>query len=190
MCNIVSFSCCEYSFFFIFTGVPVNTTFAPFLILSCASLNDTNIVSAFPDNIFTALPGKALLSCNNVGIFRLCAAEIVAPQIYPPVPITISGLNSFIIFLASPNPFRVLYIFFRFSTEIFLLNPYASIVFNLYPALGTKSFSSPLVVPIKIISESFSSSFILFAIAKPGFICPPVPAAAIITFILNFFPFL
>ena len=44
----------------------------------------------------------------------------------------------------------------------------------------------PLVVPINIISEFGSFSFILFAIAKPGFICPPVPAAATITFILYF----
>ena len=40
-------------------------------------------------------------------------------------------------------------------------------------------------VPIKMISESGSSFFILFAIANPGLICPPVPAAAIIT--LNVF---
>ena len=32
-------------------------------------------------------------------------------------------------------------------------------------------------------NASLFFSFILFAIAKPGFICPAVPAAAIITFI-------
>lgn len=68
---------------------------------------------------------------------------------YPPVPITISGLNSFTILLASPIPLKVLYNFFKFSIDIFLLKPYASIVFNSYPALGTRSFSNPLVVPNK-----------------------------------------
>ena len=42
------------------------------------------------------------------------------------------------------------------------------------------------IVPIKTILASGLSSFILFAIAIPGFICPPVPAAEIITFIINF----
>ena len=89
---------------------------------------------------------------------------------YPPVPITTSGLNSSIIFLASFIEAKVLYISFTFSIETFLLNPYASIVFKVYPALGTKSFSSPLSVPINIISEFGCSLFILFAIAIPGFI--------------------
>ena len=104
---------------------------------------------------------------------------------YPPVPITISGLNSLTIFFACENPLNVLKLFFKADKEIFFINPYASTVFNLYPALGTRSFSIPLSVPTKIISESGSSFFILFAMAIPGFICPPVPAAAIITFILT-----
>ena len=104
---------------------------------------------------------------------------------YPPVPITISGLNSFTIFLASLNPFIVFILFANVLKDIFLLIPYASTVFSSYPALGTKSFSIPLLVPTNIILESFSFSFILFAMAIPGFICPPVPAAAIIT--LTFF---
>ena len=135
------------------------------------------------DSIFTAFPGNALLSCNITGILFFFAARTTGPHIYPPVPITTSGLNSFIILIASPIPLYVLCIFFKLSIEIFLLNPYASIVFNLYPALGTKSFSKPLVVPINITSEFFSSCFILFAIAIPGFICPAVPAAAIIALI-------
>ena len=61
------------------------------------------------------------------------------------------------------------------ALQVLILIPYASTVFNLYPALGTRSFSIPLSVPINIISESGSFSFILFAIAIPGFICPPVP---------------
>ena len=125
-----------------------------------------------------------MLSCKRTGTLFFFAANTTAPQIYPPVPITISGLNSFTIFLASPIPLYVLNSFFILSIEIFLLNPYASIVFNSYPARGTKSFSKPLFVPIKIILESFSSCLILFAIAIPGLICPPVPAAAIITFIM------
>ena len=52
--------------------------------------------------------------------------------------------------------------------------PYASIVFKSKPALGTKSFSNPLGVPINKISAVLFSLFILFAIAIPGLICPPV----------------
>ena len=146
-------------------------------------------MSAFLDKTFTAFPGNALLSCNTTGTFIFFAAQTTGPQIYPPAPTTTSGLNSFIIFFASPVADIVEHIFFKFSIDIFLLNPYAFIFFNPYPALGTKSFSSPLGVPINIISESGSSSFILFAIARPGFICPPVPAAAIITLIFVFLPF-
>ena len=69
-----------------------------FFILSLASSNETNIVSVFLAKNFTAFPGNALLSCNIVGIFKECATVIVAPQIYPPVPITISGFISFNIF--------------------------------------------------------------------------------------------
>ena len=157
-------------------------------ILERASSKDIKTVLTLGANIFTALPGNALLSCNTTGIFSLLAAHTTGPQIYPPAPTIISGLNSFIIFLAFPVAIKVAYIFLKFSIEIFLLNPYASIVFNSYPALGTKSFSNPLFVPINIISESGSSSFILFAIANPGFICPAVPAAATITLIF-FIPF-
>ena len=114
-----------------------------------ASSKETKIVSAYLDNIFTAFPGKALLSCNNTGTLFALAAIATAPHIYPPVPITISGLNSFTIFFASPIPLKVLYNFFKFSIESFLLNPYASIVLSSYPARGTKSFSKPLVVPYK-----------------------------------------
>ena len=142
-------------------------------------------MSNFFSKNLVAFPGYALLSCINVGIPNLCAAVIAPPQIYPPVPITISGLNSLTIFFASPNPFKVFKLFDKVLKEIFLLIPYASTVLSSYPALGTKSFSIPLLVPMNIISESFSFSFILFAIAIPGFMWPPVPAAAIITFILT-----
>ena len=84
--------------FLIFTGVPVKTIFLAFFILGMASLKETNIVFVFLAKILIAFPGNALLSCNTVGIPNLCASEIVAPQMYPPVPITTSGLNSLIIF--------------------------------------------------------------------------------------------
>ena len=102
---------------------------------------------------------------------------------YPPVPIIRSGLNSFIIFLDSPIEPIVFNNLFIFFTLKLLDIPYDSIVFSSYPALGTNFVSNPLFVPMKIISEFGSSFIILFAIAIPGFICPPVPAAAIITFI-------
>ena len=183
--NIFVFSSCEYSFFTIFTGVPVHTIFLAFGILERASSNDIKTVSALGANIFTAFPGNALLSCNMTGIFSLFAAHTTGPQIYPPAPTIISGLNSFIIFFALPVAINVAHIFLKLAIDICLLSPYASIVFNPYPALGTKSFSKPLVVPIKIISEFGSSCFILFAIANPGFICPAVPAAATITLIFS-----
>ena len=75
------------------------------------------------DNIFTARPGKELLSCSIVGIFSLCAAVSTGPHIYPPVPITISGLNSFIIFSATLTDFTVFIIFFILSLFNFLLKP-------------------------------------------------------------------
>ena len=169
--------------------MPVNTIFLAFGILERASSKDIKTVSAFLDKTFTAFPGNALLSCNTTGTFIFFAAQTTGPQIYPPAPTTTSGLNSFIIFFASPVADIVEHIFFKFSIDIFLLNPYASIVFNSYPALGTKSFSNPLSVPINRILDFPSISFILFAIAIPGLMCPPVPAAAIITLIFVFLPF-
>ena len=90
---------------------------------------ETNIVSAFFANIFTAFPGKLLLSCKSTGILLAFAATTTAPHIYPPVPITMSGLNSFTIFLASPIPLYVLYNFFRLSIDIFLFAIKAIIAF-------------------------------------------------------------
>ena len=49
---------------------------------------------------------------------------------YPPVPITTSGLNSSIIFFAWPIPFKCFNHIFTFSILIFLLNPCAVIVFS------------------------------------------------------------
>ena len=128
--SILLFCSLENSLFWIFTGVPVKTIFLALCILSLASSNDINTTSAFFARNFTAFPGKALLSCNATGIFSFLAAHTTGPQIYPPAPITTSGLNSFIIFFASPYPLNVLYILFIFSIEIFLLSTYASIVFN------------------------------------------------------------
>ena len=91
--------------------------------------------------------------------------------------------NVLLFFIKKRNNKYKIYIFFTLSRDIFLLKPYASILLRSYPALGIKSFSKPLSVPTNIISELGSSCFILFAIANAGFICPPVPAAAIIAFI-------
>ena len=104
-------------------GVPVTTTFDLSAKYFSASLNPSNILSNFFSKNLVAFPGYALLSCINVGIPSLCAAVIAPPQIYPPVPITISGLNSFTIFFASPKPFNVLKLFDNVLNEIFLLIP-------------------------------------------------------------------
>ena len=79
----------------------MTTTFFAFGNLAFASSNPTNILLALFDNIFTATPGNALLSCNTTGTFFFLAAIPTGTQIYPPVPITTSGLNCSIIFLAS-----------------------------------------------------------------------------------------
>lgn len=119
-----------YSFLDIFIGVPVYTILFAFFILCSASWKDINILSTFFANIFTAFPGNALLSCKTTGTLYLFAAKVAAPHMYPPAPITISGLNSFIIFFASSTPRIVFNIFLRFAIEISLLIPYASIVFS------------------------------------------------------------
>ena len=164
-------------------GLPVTTILFAFCNLVFASSNPNKTVFTFLASTFTESPGNALLSCRRVGIFNLFAALITGIQIYPPVPITTSALNSFIIFSESFIDLMVQYNLFIFFKVSFLSIPYASIVFNSYPALGTKSFSNPLSVPINRILDFPSISFILFAIAIPGLMCPPVPAAAIITFI-------
>ena len=108
----IVFLCSEvYSFFSIFTGVPVKTIFFAFGILERASSNDINIVSAFLAKNLTAFPGKALLSCKTTGIFSFFAAQTTGPQIYPPAPTITSGLNCWIIFWAFPVAFNV-HIFF------------------------------------------------------------------------------
>ena len=120
---IISFCACDIAIPFIFVGVPVTTTFFAFGNLCFASSKPTKIVSTFFASILVATPGKALLSCSNVGILYFFAAIIVGPQINPPVPITISGLKSFTIFFASPKPFNVLNIFFILLMLIFLFMP-------------------------------------------------------------------
>ena len=117
-------------FEFTFVGVPVTTIFLAFEILSFASSKPSNISSAFLAITFTATPGKALLSCNIIGIFNWFAAIHTETHIYPPVPMTISGLNSFNIFLAWPTAFMVLHNLLILSKLIFLLIPYASTVFS------------------------------------------------------------
>ena len=97
-----------------FVGVPVTTTFDLLLMYFSASLNPSNILSNFFSKNLVAFPGYALLSCINVGIPNLCAAVIAPPQIYPPVPITISGLNSLTIFLLLQILLRFLNYLIRF----------------------------------------------------------------------------
>ena len=83
---------------FILVGVPVTTTFFAFGNLVFASSKPRSTAFAFLDKSFIATPGKALLSCKTIGIFNLLAAIPAETHIYPPVPITTSGLKSSIIF--------------------------------------------------------------------------------------------
>ena len=108
-----------------------------------------NNLSTFLLNNLTTKPGYAFDSCNIVGISKSNAAFNTGAQIYPPVPITTSGLNSSIISLASLIELIVLKNFIKLDGVGFNTKPYASICFRLYPALETKSFSSPIKVPIK-----------------------------------------
>ena len=86
--------------------------------LERASSKAINILSAFLDKNLVAFPGKALLSCKTTGTFSFFAAQTTGPHIYPPAPITISGLNSLIIFFAFLVAFNVLHIFLKFWIEI------------------------------------------------------------------------
>lgn len=70
-------------------------------------------------------------------------AYIVGPQIYPPVPIMISGLNSFIILFIVKILKNVLTQRTKLFIDTSLKSPYALIFFKLYPAFGTSSFSNP-----------------------------------------------
>ena len=58
-------------------------------------------VSTYLDKIFVVTPGYAFDSCISVGIPSFAAANSTGPATYPPVPITMSGLNFFIIFFES-----------------------------------------------------------------------------------------
>ena len=109
------------------------------------------------------------------------AASITGPQIYPPVPITKSGLKSFRIFIDSPIPAYVSKIAFTFFNVNFL-NNFPVLIWTISkPAFFTNLFSRPFLVPINKNSESFSFFCIILAIAIAGFTCPPVPAQANIT---------
>ena len=55
--------------FFTLVGVPVTTTCLALGNLFFASSNPTNTFFALFESIFTATPGKALLSCNTTGTF-------------------------------------------------------------------------------------------------------------------------
>ena len=121
--RICCFSSSDIFIFFTLVGVPVTTAFLALGNLSLASANPKKIQSAFLLNIFTAIPGKALLSCSTKGTFNCFAAIPAATQIYPPVPMTTSGFSSLIIFFASPTLQNVCQIFLIFSQLILLLKP-------------------------------------------------------------------
>ena len=53
----------------LFSSLGLDTSTAVRIFL--ASSKAINTVSAFFDSIFTAFPGKALLSCNITGIFSI-----------------------------------------------------------------------------------------------------------------------
>ena len=107
-CSAISISVFVLNLVILFLG----KSFA-FSNLLLAASKPTKTLVAFLANIFTALPGYALLSCIIHGILYLCAAKSTGPQIYPPVPITISGLNSFKIFFESPKDFTKIKAFCR-----------------------------------------------------------------------------
>ena len=91
--TFISVFCISVSFKSLtFVGVPVTTTFFALGNLNFASSNPVKTKSTFFDNSFIVTPGNALLSCKTVGIFSLVAAVNTGPHIYPPVPITKSGL--------------------------------------------------------------------------------------------------
>ena len=72
-------------------------TFSKYL---AESGNDIPIVLVYLANVLLDFPGILFCSCINVLIPKSCAAFITGYVTYPPTPITTSGLNSFIFFLA------------------------------------------------------------------------------------------
>jgi len=80
-------------------------------------------------------PGNAFCSCIRVGIPSLEAALTVGQETYPPVPITRSGENFLIIFLAAEtevNAFQAALIFLGVSLRE---KPETSTNLMSYPAL-------------------------------------------------------
>ncbi len=57
------------------------------------------------------------------GIFPIDALNKTGPLTYPPVPITISGLNFLTIFLDCSKPLKSLKTLFTLSKSIFRLKP-------------------------------------------------------------------
>ena len=117
----------------------------------------------------------------------LQAVLTTGPLTYPPKPTTTSGLNSLIIFLTSLDELiirkSVLIFLAIFLAENFLWKPVISMVLNAKPAAGTSFDSICSFVPIKSMSASGWRRLSSPADASAGFICPPVPPAANMTFI-------
>ena len=135
--------------------------------LSNDDSNDTPTKSQYLLKNLLDLPGNEFCSCKKVLKPNFFALTITGTVTYPPTPITISGLNSLIIFLHSLNALNKHLTVFIFR-NIFLLNPYISIDLKGIPLAGTISFSILLWVPIYKNSLSGSFSLILLIIAKAG----------------------
>ena len=75
------------------------------------------------DSILLVTPGKEFCSWTIVTVLLRAELKRTGPLTYPPVPITISGLNFLTILLDSSNPLHSLNTLFIFSKSIFLLNP-------------------------------------------------------------------
>ena len=151
--------------------------------LWCESSKLVNTVVTILASILLVTPGKEFCSCTTVGTLLIAALNNTGPLTYPPVPITISGLNFLTTFLDCSKPLNSLKTLLTLSKSIFLLNPWTVTVFSSYPYLGTISDSIPFSVPTNNISASGFSSFILFAMAIAGYTCPPVPPPDNKTFI-------
>src|SRR5699024_8548204 len=147
-------------------GFPVILTLSGYLKHLRDSSKVAATTSTYLDNILFVIPGKAFCSWIIVGMFILLAVYTTGPHTYPPVPITTSGLNSFIICFASLNPKNILLTAFIVSKEIFLGIPLILIVLKAKPSFGTSSLSKLFSVPTYNISASSCLYFISFAIAN------------------------
>jgi hypothetical protein len=161
-------------------GVPTSRVF-PWAKKGAVAANDTKMRFANGESTRLATPGCTFGSRITRLMPKRNAASTRGGLVYPPMPIARSGLRWRQIARHWSRPTGTAASPCTVPHMPLPITPFAVIVINSNPSLGTTFLSSPRSVPTKIVSLPESSRANSRASATPGYRWPPVPPAAMIT---------